>query len=168
MAFLDALTKIANRRRFDEKLTHEFERAKAYEGSLSLIILDIDHFKEFNDLYGHVAGDTCLYDVAQKIASTVSRPEDFVARYGGEEFIVLLPQTDKQGALFIAEQIQKAIENLAIAHEGSFTGFLSVSMGINTIDKCTASDELNFIKAADSALYYAKRQGRNCIALSAN
>ncbi|MEI8669315.1 sensor domain-containing diguanylate cyclase [Pseudoalteromonas sp. B131b] len=168
MAFLDALTKIANRRRFDEKLTHEFERAKAYEGSLSLIILDIDHFKEFNDLYGHVAGDTCLYDVAQKIASTVSRPEDFVARYGGEEFIVLLPQTDKQGALFIAEQIQRAIENLAIAHEGSFTGFLSVSMGINTIDKCTASDELNFIKAADSALYYAKRQGRNCIALSAN
>ena len=83
-----------------------------------MIIIDIDHFKQFNDRYGHVAGDTCLYDVAQTIASTVSRPEDFVARYGGEEFVVLLPQTDRQGALFIAEQIQKAVENLAIAHPG--------------------------------------------------
>ena len=166
MAFLDALTKIANRRRFDEKLTHEFERAKECEGMLSMIIIDIDHFKQFNDRYGHVAGDSCLYDVAQKIASTVSRPEDFVARYGGEEFVVLLPQTDRQGALFIAEQIQKAVESLAIAHQDSFTGFLSISMGINTISDYTNSDEISFVKAADNALYYAKKQGRNCIALS--
>lgn len=166
MAFLDALTKIANRRRFDEKLTHEYERAKECEGMLSMIIIDIDHFKQFNDRYGHVAGDTCLYDVAQTIASTVSRPEDFVARYGGEEFVVLLPQTDRQGALFIAEQIQKAVESLAIAHQDSFTGFLSISMGINTISDYTNSDEISFVKAADNALYYAKKQGRNCIALS--
>jgi diguanylate cyclase (GGDEF)-like protein/PAS domain S-box-containing protein len=166
MAFLDSLTKIANRRRFDEKLTHEFEKAKECYYKLSMIIIDIDHFKQFNDQYGHVAGDACLYNVAQEIASTVSRPEDFVARYGGEEFVVLLPQTDRQGALFIAEQVQKAIENLAIVHDSSFTGILSVSMGINTIDENSYCDASNFIEQADSALYYAKRQGRNCIALS--
>ncbi|MBH0056047.1 diguanylate cyclase [Pseudoalteromonas sp. SWXJZ94C] len=166
MAFLDALTKIANRRRFDEKLADEFKKASDSKGTLSIIIIDIDHFKQFNDFFGHVAGDTCLHDVAQKIASTVSRPEDFVARYGGEEFVVLLPQTDTQGALFIADQIQKAIEDLAIVHKGSFTGLLSLSMGVNTIDKTRNYDMLDFVKGADSALYYAKNQGRNCIALN--
>ncbi len=166
MAFLDSLTKIANRRRFDEKLADEFERVNNLSGQLSIILIDIDNFKQFNDRYGHLAGDECLYAVAQKLADTVSRPEDFVARYGGEEFVVLLPQTDKQGALFVAEQIQKAIEKLAIIHEDSFTGLLSLSMGINTIDEHVCNDYVDFIKAADSALYYAKDQGRNCIALS--
>ena len=166
MAFLDSLTKIANRRRFDEKLADEFDRVNNLSGQLSIILIDIDNFKQFNDRYGHLAGDECLYAVAQKLADTVSRPEDFVARYGGEEFVVLLPQTDKQGALFVAEQIQKAIEKLAIIHEDSFTGLLSLSMGINTIDEHVCNDYVDFIKAADSALYYAKDQGRNCIALS--
>tara|TARA_R110000822_G_scaffold268555_1_gene391969 strand:- start:5 stop:1276 length:1272 start_codon:yes stop_codon:yes gene_type:complete len=166
MAFLDSLTKIANRRRFDEKLADEFERVNNLSGQLSIILIDIDNFKQFNDRYGHLAGDECLYAVAQKLADTVSRPEDFVARYGGEEFVVLLPQTDKQGALFVAEQIQKAIEMLAIVHEDSFTGYLSVSMGINTVNHHQCDDHLTFIQAADDALYYAKNQGRNCIALS--
>ncbi len=124
-----------------------------------MIIIDIDHFKQFNDRYGHVAGDTCLYDVAQTIASTVSRPEDFVARYGGEEFVVLLPQTDRQGALFIAEQIQKAVENLAIAHQDSFTGFLSISMGINTISDYTNSDELALLKPLITPYIMLKNKG---------
>ena len=166
MAFLDSLTKIANRRRFDEKLADEFDRVNNLSGQLSIILIDIDNFKQFNDRYGHLAGDECLYAVAQKLADTVSRPEDFVARYGGEEFVVLLPQTDKQGALFVAEQIQKAIEMLAIVHEDSFTGYLSVSMGINTVNHHQCDDHLTFIQAADDALYYAKNQGRNCIALS--
>ncbi|XQF91945.1 GGDEF domain-containing protein [Pseudoalteromonas espejiana] len=94
------------------------------------------------------------------------KPEDFVARYGGEEFVVLLPQTDKQGALFIAEHIQKAIEELQIPHADSFTGYLTLSMGINAINKDVECAQKDFIKAADSALYYSKRQGRNCLALS--
>ncbi|MDO6546850.1 sensor domain-containing diguanylate cyclase [Pseudoalteromonas carrageenovora] len=166
MAFLDSLTRIANRRRFDEKLVQEFDCARDRNGALSIILIDIDYFKQFNDRYGHMAGDTCLYDVAQEIASTVSRPQDFVARYGGEEFVVLLPQTDRQGALFIAEQIEKAIESLAIVHEDSYSGLLSLSMGINTIDDNDTEDRFSFVKGADNALYYAKRQGRNCIALA--
>lgn len=166
MAFRDSLTQIANRRRFDEKLNHEFQRAEKCGGALSIIIIDIDFFKQFNDRYGHVAGDTCIYKVAQTIAGVVNRPEDFVARYGGEEFVVLLPDTDTQGALFIAECIQKSIEHAAIVHKDSFTGFLSVSMGINTAEEFNTSDEKNFIEQADSALYYAKSQGRNCIAIA--
>ncbi|WP_338366478.1 sensor domain-containing diguanylate cyclase [uncultured Pseudoalteromonas sp.] len=166
MAFLDSLTQIANRRRFDEKLNKEFEKAVECGDDLAIILIDIDHFKQFNDRYGHVEGDACLYNVAQAIACTVSRTEDFVARYGGEEFVVLLPQTDKQGALFIAEHIQKAIEELRIPHEDSFTGYLTLSMGINAVGKEDNCDQKEFIKAADSALYYSKRQGRNCLALS--
>lgn len=166
MAFLDSLTQIANRRRFDEKLSKEFEKAVECGDDLAIILIDIDHFKLFNDRYGHVEGDLCLYNVAQAIACTVSRTEDFVARYGGEEFVVLLPQTDKQGALFIAEHIQKAIEELHIPHEDSFTGYLTLSMGIHAINKDDSCDQKEFIKAADSALYYSKRQGRNCLALS--
>ena len=166
MAFLDSLTQIANRRRFDEKLSKEFEKAVECGDDLAIILIDIDHFKLFNDRYGHVEGDLCLYNVAQAIACTVSRTEDFVARYGGEEFVVLLPQTDKQGALFIAEHIQKAIEELHIPHEDSFTGYLTLSMGIHAINKEDSCDQKEFIKAADSALYYSKRQGRNCLALS--
>ncbi|BED89275.1 hypothetical protein PspMM1_17430 [Pseudoalteromonas sp. MM1] len=166
MAFLDSLTQIANRRRFDEKLSKEFEKAVECGDDLAIILIDIDHFKLFNDRYGHVEGDLCLYNVAQAIACTVSRTEDFVARYGGEEFVVLLPQTDKQGALFIAEHIQKAIEELHVPHEDSFTGYLTLSMGINAIGKDDNCDQKEFIKAADSALYYSKRQGRNCLALS--
>lgn len=166
MAFLDSLTQIANRRRFDEKLSKEFEKAIECGDDLAIILIDIDHFKLFNDRYGHVEGDLCLYNVAQAIACTVSRTEDFVARYGGEEFVVLLPQTDKQGALFIAEHIQKAIEELQIPHADSFTGYLTLSMGINAINKDVECAQKDFIKAADSALYYSKRQGRNCLALS--
>ncbi|MCQ8884240.1 sensor domain-containing diguanylate cyclase [Pseudoalteromonas agarivorans] len=166
MTFLDSLTQIANRRRFDEKLSKEFEKAVECGDDLAIILIDIDHFKLFNDRYGHVEGDLCLYNVAQAIACTVSRTEDFVARYGGEEFVVLLPQTDKQGALFIAEHIQKAIEELHIPHEDSFTGYLTLSMGIHAINKDDSCDQKEFIKAADSALYYSKRQGRNCLALS--
>ena len=163
---LDELTGLYNRRFYDQKIQAEFRRSRRNLTPLSLVVIDIDYFKKVNDNYGHLAGDECLYAVAQKLADTVSRPEDFVARYGGEEFVVLLPQTDKQGALFVAEQIQKAIEMLAIVHEDSFTGYLSVSMGINTVNHHQCDDHLTFIQAADDALYYAKNQGRNCIALS--
>ncbi|MBQ4832478.1 sensor domain-containing diguanylate cyclase [Pseudoalteromonas sp. MMG010] len=165
MAFLDSLTKIANRRRFDELLNQEFKKAVVSKTDLSLIMIDIDNFKLFNDRYGHVAGDKCIHDIAQQIAAEVSRTEDFVARYGGEEFAVLLPNTDLKGALFVAEQIQKAVENLAIAHLDSFTGVVSISMGIAMINEQIKTQTL-LVDAADSALYYAKKQGRNCIALS--
>jgi diguanylate cyclase (GGDEF)-like protein len=168
MAFLDSLTKIANRRRFDERLAREFSFAQTNNTHLSLIMIDIDNFKKFNDRYGHVAGDVCLHDIAQKIASIVSRTDDFVARYGGEEFAVLLPHTDHHGALFVAEEIQKAIERLAISHEDSFTGVVSLSLGITATDNMAIDSATALVEKADSALYYAKEQGRNCIALSNN
>ena len=163
-AFIDALTEIPNRRRFDETLDKEWHRAMRFKTSLSLIMLDIDHFKSFNDTYGHGHGDDCLKRVAKAMERSLRRSSDFVARYGGEEFAVILPSTTEPEACAMAKLIQDAIKALEIQHSGSpVTSQVTLSMGIATVvpDGHQSPDDL--ITEADSQLYMAKRSGRNTI-----
>ncbi len=170
LASIDSLTQVANRRRFDEYLDQEQRRIirsqfctqKANSIAISLILCDIDHFKLYNDTYGHLAGDRCLHQVAQKIHSTVNRPMDLVARYGGEEFVVLLPQTDVEGAIHIARKICDQVRRLEIPHLSSPRGHITLSAGVATKNPCIESEMKNLIASADQALYQAKKNGRDC------
>jgi diguanylate cyclase (GGDEF)-like protein len=159
----DGLTGIANRRHFDKALARECARHARSGEPLSLILLDIDHFKAFNDRYGHVAGDDCLRRVSDVLARNVGRPDDLVARYGGEEFACILPETDSTGAQLVAEQMRLAIEALDIPHTASDAGDrVTASFGVAT---CTCSAETTasaFVAKADALLYQAKSAGRNC------
>lgn len=162
---LDPLTNVANRRRLDEVLKIECSRSRRSGSSLSLIFLDVDYFKSFNDIYGHAAGDECLIKVAAALKSALYRDTDFVARYGGEEFVAVLPETDLQAAIFIAERIKREIAGLKIEHAGSdVADQLSVSMGVlsNSAEDYSYLP-VEMIKAADALLYTAKEQGRNRI-----
>jgi diguanylate cyclase (GGDEF)-like protein/PAS domain S-box-containing protein len=162
-AVTDSLTGLANRRHFDEALRLEFSRLKRSGSSLSLIILDVDHFKRFNDFYGHQAGDTCLKMIGYTLKGIVGRATDVVARYGGEEFVVILPETENDGAALMAERIRRAIAELAIPHATSATAdHVTVSLGVVTISSPAGSmtpDQA--VGLADSALYHAKHGGRN-------
>ena len=161
-AITDGLTKLANRRYFDEALSAEFYRSKRSGDLLSLVMLDIDHFKQFNDTYGHLAGDECLRQVALAIKSIIRRSPDIAARYGGEEFVVILPNTDLHGAAAVAENIRKAVEELAIPHTASLTaGYVTVSLGVATISAARVSSPETVLAVADEALYSAKQKGRN-------
>ncbi len=158
---IDGLTQIANRGYFDDILHKEWLRRQRMKSSLSLIMCDIDHFKLYNDTYGHQAGDKSIQMVAKALAKTVNRPADMVARYGGEEFVVVLPETDQTGALAIADLMQKMIENLQIPHSSSKTAdFLTISLGVATMTT-QRSTEKELIEAADKALYASKNNGRN-------
>ncbi len=163
MAHTDSLTQIANRRRFDQILSQEWQRAQRNHNPLSLIMLDIDFFKKYNDLYGHGKGDNCLYKVAQKIDSKAKRPADKACRIGGEEFGVILPDTSLEGAKIIAEKIRSGVENLEIPHQNSeISEGVTVSIGIcctNKFNKKISSSKI--IQTADKALYQAKNSGRN-------
>lgn len=162
LAFIDGLTGIANRRRLDEYLADEFRRATRNNSPLSVILLDIDYFKQFNDTYGHQSGDFCLRRVANAIKATLRRPADLVARYGGEEFAIVLPDTPFDGASGLAEEIRKHIESLAIPHEGSTTsGHVTLSLGISNAQSYTDISDQTLLKQADTALYQAKNNGRN-------
>ena len=160
LAGSDALTSISNRRTFDAKLAEEWRRAKRNASQLSLMIIDVDFFKQYNDAYGHQAGDECLRMVAKTVDSQALRAGDLAARIGGEEFAVLLPQTSSQGALAVAERIRKAIEGAEAPHCGSSVSpNVTVSIGV-----MTATTDLGleyFVKHADAALYEAKNGGRN-------
>ncbi|MFZ6735005.1 sensor domain-containing diguanylate cyclase [Undibacterium sp. Ji42W] len=162
LSLQDALTELANRRNFDIILEEEFNRAIRNSSSLALIMFDVDHFKRYNDIYGHVAGDECLKEISQAAKSCQRRAGDLIARYGGEEFAVILPATDVEGALLIAENIRLAIQKLAMPHAANATGVVTVSAGVEAIIPLR---ELNkpvaLIEAADMALYVAKRTGRN-------
>ncbi|MDD5758027.1 MAG: diguanylate cyclase [Desulfobulbaceae bacterium] len=160
----DSLTGIANRRYFDQVLTKERARHARSGKELSLILLDIDLFKRYNDCYGHVKGDECLRQVAQIIAECATRPADLAARYGGEEFACILPETDSMGAIAIAERIRKNIIACAIPHQDSnIADFVTASIGVIT-DRCSADDSCSDIVAkADKLLYQAKAAGRNRI-----
>ncbi|MBM7622483.1 transporter substrate-binding domain-containing protein [Sporohalobacter salinus] len=162
MSFVDGLTQIPNRRRFDEVLKKEWKRSLREKSSLSLIMVDLDCFKEFNDTYGHLAGDDCLKKVAKSLSEAVKRPTDFVARYGGEEFVVILPDTDKKGAKKVSEKLRKEIESLKILHANSqISDCVTVSLGtVTTVPTVELSRE-KFVDAADKALYQAKQEGRN-------
>ena len=165
MARMDTLTEIANRRLFEEELEREWRRAERDNDTLSVIIADIDHFKEYNDHYGHPAGDRCLVRVAQTMASALSRPGDVVARVGGEEFAFLLPGTTRAGAESVAELIRRRILDLNIPHEASPTARqVTVSFGIASSGPTSASTPAGLLWASDVALYEAKRRGRNHIA----
>ncbi|PZO44601.1 MAG: diguanylate cyclase [Pseudanabaena frigida] len=168
LAHLDGLTQIPNRRSFDDRLTKEWQRHLREQQPLSLILIDIDYFKRYNDFYGHQGGDECLIRVAQAIASVQQRPSDLVARYGGEEFVVILPNTYSDGALTFANAIQKSVANLAIPHEKSeVSEYVTLSLGIACLVPTSQTSADNLIAYADQSLYAAKEQGRNrAIALS--
>jgi diguanylate cyclase (GGDEF)-like protein/PAS domain S-box-containing protein len=164
LSFKDGLTGIANRRMFDLRLDTEWASARRSNQPLSLIVLDIDFFKQYNDLYGHVQGDKCLTRVAQTLNLAAARPKDIVARYGGEEFVLLLPETDQSAALQVAERCRGLIEKLKIPHEKSEASqFLTASLGVGTINPSTEMVSDNFIEAVDKLLYAAKQKGRNRI-----
>jgi len=157
----DPLTQIANRRSYDKQLSSAILTARRTQHPLSLLVLDIDYFKAFNDHYGHDAGDSTLKIIAQHISTTLPRTTDFIARYGGEEFVVLLPSTDIYGAYSVAERLRLKVETEAIKHEFSgICDFITVSIGIAELTPNTLQDTELF-KAADKALYEAKERGRN-------
>jgi len=169
LSVIDGLTGIANRRRFDEALDLEWLRARRQGTKLSLIIIDVDCFKAFNDNYGHAAGDECLKRVAAVLADSVSRPGDLVARYGGEEFVVIMPETDAAGAIVIAETLRRDVLSLALPHAFSSAGdVVSVSVGGATVvpARHTQGHE-ELVKLADTRLYEAKHAGRNRVAWTA-
>lgn len=157
----DSLTGLANRRLFERALDVEFGRGARQSSALSLIMLDIDYFKRYNDTYGHVVGDHCLAQVARAVKGCCHRKADLAVRYGGEEFAVLLPDTDIHGAMTIAEQIRRSVMDKNISHTGSATGYVTVSLGCYSFVP-TGRDSMEvFIQRADAALYQAKHAGRN-------
>jgi diguanylate cyclase (GGDEF)-like protein len=167
-ASIDALTGIANRRRFDEALRTEWRRAARNIMPLSLLIFDVDHFKNYNDQYGHGAGDDCLRHIGEALQRAELRPGDFVARYGGEEFAVILPSCHSAGARAIAERIRGVIEGLQIRHEhSSCASVVTVSIGCATQKPAQGGDVSGLFLAADMALYRAKQEGRNRVCTAA-
>ncbi|MES2886090.1 MAG: diguanylate cyclase [Pseudomonadota bacterium] len=164
LVLLDALTGVNNRRAFDERFEQEFLRAARGHGSLGLLMVDVDHFKLYNDTYGHQAGDKCLRQVAQALAATLKRPSDFVARYGGEEFAVLLPDADMDQARAAAEMLLARVRELALPHAASDVAeFVTISIGAAVAKPPVRGQLENFMAQADTRLYKAKHSGRNCV-----
>ncbi len=162
LAEIDGLTEIPNRRQFDRILEKEWRRSQRSQTPLTLIMIDIDYFKNFNDSYGHTSGDDCLRVVAQTLASSVQRAADFVARYGGEEFAVILPETTLDSATAIAEQLRENVASLQLAHVSSqVADYVTLSLGVATFIPNDETSANNLVEMADRALYRAKRKGRN-------
>jgi diguanylate cyclase (GGDEF)-like protein len=161
-AIFDALTGIPNRLSFSEHIFKEFHRSNRAHEPLSVIMCDIDHFKAYNDTYGHVSGDNCLKQIAQTIKKSLVRPGDFCARYGGEEFVIILTDTSHNGAMYVAEKIRLNIIELQIIHEKSLPlQFVSLSLGVATSTDQPLSSHEELLRNADTALYLAKKNGRN-------
>lgn len=162
LASLDGLTGVPNRRIFDERLDAEWRACRRSGSPLSLLMVDVDHFKLYNDHYGHLDGDQCLKVIASALASSVERGRDMLARFGGEEFVCLLPDTDLEGAKHIAEKLRQAVEGLAIPHvESKTAATVTVSLGVATTAECDALEPPDLLKVADEQLYLAKQSGRN-------
>jgi diguanylate cyclase (GGDEF)-like protein len=164
MSFVDGLTGIRNRRYFDETLTREWKRAVREKTALSVIMADIDGFKSYNDLYGHLEGDECLRKIAKALAAAVRRPADFVARFGGEEFSVVLPETREDGAAAMARDILAIVRAMTIPHASSIVpgvDRVTVSLGVATAFPAEGSSMDQVMAAADKSLYEAKRSGRD-------
>lgn len=165
LAHRDQLTGLVNRRGFDNAIALEFTKAQADKSPLSIIMIDVDQFKPFNDNCGHQEGDKCLAIVGRTLEKAMCRPCDIVARYGGEEFVIILPNTDEKGAFIVGERVTRAFTNLAYAHNHSTVApYVTVSGGIAAFNKHQSPEEL--IKEADSTLYVAKQSGRNQIITS--
>ncbi|NCU01451.1 GGDEF domain-containing protein [Candidatus Macondimonas diazotrophica] len=176
LSMVDGLTEVANRRRFDEALHEEWRRARRAQladqsapapvpyDAMALLLLDIDYFKQYNDHYGHLAGDACLKQVAATIACAIRRSGDLVARYGGEEFAIILPATPLAGGFSVAERIRRMIWDAAIPHAESPLGRVTVSIGVADVQGQDCGGETDLLRMADGALYAAKRAGRNRVA----
>jgi diguanylate cyclase (GGDEF)-like protein len=166
LSFVDRLTGVANRRRFEEVLALEWSRAARSELPLSLLIIDIDHFKLLNDRYGHIRGDECLVIAVQALSACLSQPAELLARYGGEEFVAILPGADSRTAFTIAERMRASIEALEIANEDAPSERMTVSIGVvsNTFGEMLSESTL--FALADKALYEAKGRGRNRVEIS--
>jgi diguanylate cyclase (GGDEF)-like protein len=162
LSSLDGLTGIPNRRQFDEMMATEWNRMAREKRPLSLVILDVDHFKRYNDRYGHLAGDCCLRRVAEALDAMMRRPADMIARYGGEEFAAILPGTSLEGAQLVAESMRLTVAGLEIEHlDSAVQNVVTISLGVSSvipIPGCTSSD---LIQAADQGLYQAKQAGRD-------
>lgn len=164
LSFLDGLMGIANRRYFDEFLDLEWKRARRTRSPLSLILIDIDFFKAYNDTYGHPGGDNCLKQVASVLRSGARRARDLIARYGGEEFAIVLPDTPIEGATSVAEALRAGVEALGIAHAHSqISDHVTISVGLATTVPSQNTTPADLITVADQALYQAKKEGRNRI-----
>jgi diguanylate cyclase (GGDEF)-like protein/PAS domain S-box-containing protein len=163
LSFKDGLTGIGNRRRFDAVVEEEWAAARRTQRPLSLILVDIDFFKQYNDHYGHVQGDECLRRVAQALKAGTRRPRDFLARFGGEEFVLVLPETDAVGADQVAELCRDAVAETSLPHELSTVArTVSISLGVGTVVP-KGEDSLAFIEEVDARLYRAKERGRNTV-----
>ncbi len=164
LSMIDGLTELANRRRFEQQLASEWQRALRKQTPLSVVMLDIDHFKEYNDFYGHVGGDDCLRQIAAVLKNRIKRSADLAARWGGEEFACLLPETEHAAGFTVAEELRAEVYALGLAHEGSHTApVVTISAGVATVTPDAdsgAAPEL-LVEQADRALYAAKESGRN-------
>ena len=162
LAKIDGLTNIYNRRFFNEVIETETNRAKRSNEPISLLMCDVDYFKNFNDSYGHVAGDNCLVKIAGTLKAFFNRAADFVARYGGEEFIVILPGIDARNAFKLASKLILEIQNHHIPHDSSsVSDVVTISIGVTTRQPGELTDSTSLIEEADQALYQAKKNGRN-------
>jgi diguanylate cyclase (GGDEF)-like protein/PAS domain S-box-containing protein len=163
LSFRDGLTGLANRRRFDAVFSVEWESARRTKQPLSLLLVDIDHFKQYNDRHGHVRGDQCLKRVAEILQVAACRPRDFVARYGGEEFVLVLPETDESGALSVAERCQEELAAAEVTHgNSSVSELVTISIGTGTVVPVDEA-QLAFLECVDQRLYRAKEHGRNSL-----
>jgi diguanylate cyclase (GGDEF)-like protein/PAS domain S-box-containing protein len=168
-SFTDGLTAVANRRMFDLSIEREWGSAHRECRPLSLIMFDVDYFKEYNELYGHLGGDECLKRIAQLLASAAGRSRDIFARFGGEEFVLLLPETDAKSAISLAEKCHQLINDEMIPHRGSKLGaYLTVSQGVATITPSVKDSVNGFVARVDWLLYQAKQQGRNRVVADIN
>lgn len=166
LASTDGLTGITNYRHFEELFDQEWKRAIRSKNSISVIMIDVDFFKLYNDTYGHQVGDECLKKMANLFSETVKRPGDIVARYGGEEFIIILPDTNAKSALHISEKLRKGVESMRIEHKASnISEFVTISLGCHTIKPGRNSESLISIRSADEALYLSKKMGRNRVSV---
>ncbi len=167
LAYLDGLTEISNRRRFEEVYEREWTRAIRSQSPLSLAMVDVDYFKQYNDNYGHAMGDIALQMIAKNLKRSLMRPADLVARYGGEEFVMMLPETDLHAAKLVAKRSLEVVTELAILHEYSTTSpYISVSIGLASVLMNNSIQRETLIKVADQNLYLAKHNGRNQIIAS--
>lgn len=162
LSYIDGLTGVANRRHFDRTIENEARRSQRHQQPLSVVMVDVDSFKPFNDNYGHCQGDECLRQVASAMQAVVNRPMDLLARYGGEEFVVLLPETDVEGAAKVAETLRQAVAALNFPHAYSRAAdHVTVSIGVGSNEHDLSLSALELVKLADDALYQAKNSGRN-------
>ncbi|HBV96336.1 MAG: hypothetical protein JL50_18180 [Peptococcaceae bacterium BICA1-7] len=164
LSSIDGLTGISNRRHFEIELENEWKRAARNYRPISVIMIDIDYFKQYNDVYGHLTGDKCLNQLAKVLQTVIMRPGDILARYGGEEFVAVLTETDINGARVVAERLRENVVSLKIPHGGSkVSNIVTISIGVAATIPDTDVLPQTLVETADKALYWAKRQGRNCV-----